>query len=970
MPSVPNQPRSSRAILAAPSQLRIRGARAHNLRDISLDIPHTSLTVITGVSGSGKSSLAFDTIYAEGQRQYIESLSTYARQFLHQLPRPDVDSLEGLQPTLCIDQRGGTASPRSTVGTVTEVYDYLRLLMARTATPHCFECGQPIHQQSTEQIVNAIAGLPEGSKLVLLAPVVRGRRGAHRDALSAIQKAGLVRVRVDGELYEIESVPALAPRKNHSIEAVVDKIVIRPDNLQRLSESVSIALKLTEGVVAISYLTPQSADSDGHNQWQERLFSTQYSCAACGASFAELEPRTFSFNSPYGACPACSGVGTQTDFDPESIVADWELSAAQGAFAFLKGAPRSLATRLRRRLQPLLADFGLEWTSKLSSISGSLRNRLLLGSDSDVSVLSLLNELYTDSEKAHGKKSDGKKSDGKESDGKKSDLEWLDQFRSVQPCAACKGSRLRPEALSVMLCDRSIAEICQMNIGHLLVWLENLQLDPTSMTIARPILVEMLHRLRFLKKVGLEYLSLDRPADSLSGGELQRVRLATSIGTGLVGVCYILDEPSIGLHQRDNERLIGSLRDLQQQGNTVLVVEHDEAMMRAADMLVDMGPGAGNLGGHIVAIGLPDEVIACQESITAAYLRGDRQIGEQRPARPVDPSRLIQLKGARLHNLQDVSVELPLGLLVGITGVSGSGKSSLIGQTLVPAIQKHLYPSSGVRPGPYRQLTGLEHVDKLIQLTQSPIGRTPRSTPATYCGVFDLIRQVFAGTREAKSRGFSSSRFSFNAGTGRCSLCQGQGQEKIEMNFLPDLYVCCSVCNGARYNRQTLQIRYREKTIADVLEMSIDEAAEFFANFQKILQLLSALQQVGLGYLCLGQSSNTLSGGEAQRIKLATELARPDTGGTIYFLDEPTTGLHFEDIQRLVSVLNGLVDRGNTVIVIEHNVDVIRNCDWLIDLGPEGGENGGRIVATGTPQQLTGIPQSITGAFLKPTAAN
>lgn len=831
--------------IAGPAEsIHIAGARTHNLKNISLDIAHHTLTVLTGVSGSGKSSLAFDTLYAEGQRQYIGSLSTYARQFLNQMQRPDVDSIEGLQPTLCIDQRAGAANPRSTVATVTEVYDYLRLLMARVGIPSCTACGNSILQQSTQQIQEALMRLPEGTKLVMMAPVVRGRKGAHRDALQAIRKAGLVRVRVDDELFEVDAVPDLAVRKNHTIEAVVDKVVIRPGGAERIAESLRLALRLANGLAAVSYLTPQASQATGENVWVEEFFSTLYACPDCGVSFEEIEPRTFSFNSPYGACPACEG------------------QATEGA-----------------------------------------------------------------------------------------------------PCVQCGGARLRPEALAVRLANKNIYEICQQSIQDSLNWFEQLPVSADKQPIATPIITEMLHRLRFLAKVGVGYLSLARGAATLSGGELQRVRLATCIGSGLVGVCYILDEPSIGLHQRDNDRLIASLRDLQQQGNTVIVVEHDEAMMRQADCLVDIGPGAGNQGGRIVAAGPPDEVQQHPTSLTAAYLRGDRSVVEPGPRRKPQKKQLLRLRGATLHNLDDVSVEIPLGLLVGITGVSGSGKSSLIGQTLVPALARFL----GQEPqfvGPYRSLSGHKFVDKLIEITQAPIGRTPRSTPATYCGVFDLIRAVWANARTAKQRGYSASRFSFNAGAGRCPKCQGQGQEKIEMNFLPDLYVTCSICNGSRFNRQTLQVRYRDKSIAEVLDMNVDEALEFFENFSKIQRLLNSLSQVGLGYLCLGQSSYTLSGGEAQRIKLATELARPETGKTIYFLDEPTSGLHFEDVRRLIGVLNGLVDRGNTVIVIEHNLDVIRACDWLVDLGPDGGAGGGRIVACGTPEEVAQVPESLTGQYL------
>lgn len=848
--------------IAPPSVIRIQGARTHNLKNVSLDIQHNTLTVLTGVSGSGKSSLAFDTLYAEGQRQYIASLSTYARQFLNQLQRPDVDSIEGLQPTLCIDQRAGAANPRSTVATVTEIYDYLRLLMARVGIPSCPACGRAIHQQSAQQIQQALMALPEGTKLVLMAPMVRGRKGAHRDVLQAIRKAGLVKARVDNDLLDVDSVPELAVRKTHSIEAVVDKIVIRPGAETRIAQSLGLALRLANGLASVSFLTPAEAEMDGENRWAEALYSTLYACPDCGVSFEEVEPRTFSFNSPYGACSLCEGQGTEQSFEIDE--------ESPGA---------------------------------------------------------------------------------------------AERYWQTQACSQCGGSRLRPEALSVRLADKNIFEICSMSILQALAWFEHLSVSDDKLPIATPIVTEMLHRLRFLVKVGVGYLTLARGADSLSGGELQRVRLATCIGSGLVGVCYILDEPSIGLHQRDNDRLIASLRDLQQQGNTVIVVEHDEAMMLEADHLIDMGPGAGSAGGEVVVEGTPAEVMQHPTSLTAVYLRRERLVTCPRQRRSFDSNQAIRLQGASLHNLKNASVEIPLGLLVGITGVSGSGKSSLIGDTLVPALSRAVGQAAG-QAGPFSSLTGHESVDKLIEITQASIGRSPRSTPATYCGVFDLIRAVWAGTRFAKQRGYTLSRFSFNAGAGRCPQCHGQGQEKIEMNFLPDLFVPCSVCNGSRFNRQTLQVRYRDKSIADVLNMSVTEAVEFFENFSKIQRLLSSLEQVGLGYLQLGQSSNTLSGGEAQRIKLATELARPETGRTIYFLDEPTTGLHFEDVRRLVQVLDGLVERGNTVIVIEHNLDVIRACDWLIDLGPDGGDAGGQIIACGSPEHVAQIPESLTGQYL------
>ncbi len=911
----------------------VRGARTHNLKSVDIDLPHNQLTVITGVSGSGKSSLAFDTVYAEGQRQYIESLSVYARQFLDQLQRPDVDSITGLQPTLCIDQRTGVANPRSTVATVTEVYDYLRLLMARVGSPTCFACGLAIAQQSAEQIQLTLLRLPESTKVVLMAPMVRGRRGAHRDELNAIRKAGLVKVRVDGEQYEIENVPELEVRKNHTIEAIVDKLVIRAGVESRLAESLRVALRLADGLVSASYLD----SSSGSEVWHELLFSTKYACPNCGVNYAEVEPRTFSFNSPYGACPQCDGVGQQNQFDAELIVRDWSKSPAGGAIIPWTGAETAVKRRLRKPFEALLVSLGGAWDSPLSILKPAAQRKFTTG------LIEQLTELYDRTTEE--------------------DRRWLEPYQQSLACPSCGGSRLRKEALAVRLGGKSIFEICSISISELEAWFAGLVFGPDQQLVATPILSDVLHRVRFLNKVGLGYLTLSRAADSLSGGELQRVRLATSIGSGLVGVGYILDEPSIGLHQRDNDRLIESLRDLQQQGNTVIVVEHDEAMMRASQYLIDMGPGAGKQGGTIVAAGRPEEVAAQTGSVTAAYLRGELKIDP--PTTPRTPHSLPQLKltGATLHNLQNVTVSIPLGCLVGITGVSGSGKSSLIGETLVPALARQLGQAAG-RVGPFQSLTGFENIDKLIEITQDPIGRTPRSTPATYCGVFDLIRVVWANTRDAKQRGFSSSRFSFNTGDGRCPQCQGQGQEKIEMNFLADLYVNCSICNGMRYNRQTLQIRYRDRSIADVLAMNVDEAVEFFVNFPKIYRFLTSLQQVGLGYVALGQSSSTLSGGEAQRIKLATELARSETGRTIYFLDEPTTGLHFADVRRLMSVLNGLVERGNTVIVIEHNLDVIRACDWLVDLGPDGGSGGGRIVGSGTPDELKAFSESITGRYI------
>lgn len=821
---------------------------------MNIDIPRDALTVITGVSGSGKSSLAFDTIYAEGQRQYIESLSTYARQFLDQLQRPDVDTVEGLEPTLCIDQKPGTSNPRSTVATVTEIYDYLRLLFARSGTPHCYNCGRSILRQSSEQIVDSLGTMDEGTKLMILSPRVRGRRGVHADVFAEIRKAGLVRVRVDGVLYPLDEVPQLASKKNHTIEAVIDRIVVREGCEERVADSVRLALKMSDGLVTLVTQAP------GENAWTDRLISTKFACPDCEISYEELEPRTFSFNSPYGACPVCDGMGT-------------------------------IETETRDKSS--------------------------------------------------------------------------DQLTFVQQvCPSCEGGRLRAEALAVTVSGLNIHQTTSLSITDAEQHFSQLNLSGLAAAVAHPITSEVLKRIKFLRKVGVGYLTLQRPADTLSGGELQRVRLATSIGSGLVGVCYVLDEPSIGLHQRDNDRLIEAMRDLQQSGNTVLVVEHDEAVMRAADWLIDMGPGAGHRGGMVIAAGTPQHVANDETSVTGRYLSGQLEIDVPPQRRKPNKKQQIRLTGVATNNLQNVDVDFPLGLLVGVTGVSGSGKSSLINDTLYPAVAREL-GLVGVQPGPYRKLAGIENIDKLIPIDQTPIGRSPRSCPATFTGVFDEIRKVFATTRESKQKGFTASRFSFNAAQGRCPQCQGQGQEKIEMNFLSDLYVTCSACGGKRFNQQTLRVRFKQASIADVLDMTVDDASEFFESFAKISRYLQSMQSVGLGYLHLGQSSTTLSGGEAQRLKLATELARAETGKTLYLLDEPTTGLHFEDVGRLLRVLDSLVERGNTVIVIEHHLDVIKCCDWLIDIGPDGGAGGGHVMAVGTPETVALCDASETGKYLK-----
>lgn len=931
--------RTASAKKTASRFLCVDGARTHNLRNVSVEIPHNTLTVLTGVSGSGKSSLAFDTIYAEGQRQYIESLSTYARQFLNQLERADVDSITGLQPTLCIDQRVAIANPRSTVATVTEIYDFVRLLYAKLGVPECYECGETIKRQSSHEIVRRLSVLEHGTKLIVMAPMVRGRKGTHREVIEQIRKVGLVRVRVDGETYDIGEVPELSLRKNHTVEAIVDKIIVRGDEEERLTDAIELALKLADGLVLASTKGPDHVDG-----WRDELFSTRYSCVACGANFEEIEPRTFSFNSPYGACPECDGIGQTNEFSIEAIFPkSLGESFALSELPLIKDANRAITKTLTRELSKRSEAIGFDLDQKLEARTKPQRRRLFDGGGELGGINAALLNIYENvDEDVQG---------------------WLDKYADDTTCDACEGSRLRVEALSVRVAGLTIHDCVKMSLSQFLEWIEGLEFPEEEQSISKPIVAELLHRAKFLNQVGVGYLTLQRAADTLSGGELQRVRLATCIGNGLVGVTYILDEPSIGLHQRDNYRLIESMRRLQEAGNTVLVVEHDEAMMRAADRVYDLGPGAGSQGGEIVAVGTAAEIEACQQSLTGQYLLGNRAVRERDSRRSVKKGAKLTLTGASLNNLKNVSVTVPLGLFVGITGVSGSGKSSLVSKTLLPALAREIGQRVR-RPGPYKTLRGVEQVEKLVEISQSPIGKSPRSTPATYTGVFDLIRDCFANTREAKSRGFGRGRFSFNSGAGRCSVCQGQGQERIEMNFLPDVFVTCSACGGRRYNRQTLRVKYKGATIADVLEMTVDEAACYFENFAKISRLLGTLQQVGLGYVTLGQSSTTLSGGEAQRVKLATELARPEAGGTVYFLDEPTTGLHFEDVRRLVSVLNGLVDRGNSVLVIEHNLDLIAACDWIIDVGPEGGDAGGRIVASGPPETVAENPSSLTGQYL------
>jgi excinuclease ABC subunit A len=931
----------------------VSGAREHNLKDVSLTLPRDALVVITGLSGSGKSSLAFDTIYAEGQRRYVESLSAYARQFLGQMDKPDVDSIEGLSPAISIDQKTTSRNPRSTVGTVTEIYDYLRLLWARIGHPHCHICGKPIAGQSAEQIIDQVMELEEGTRFMVLAPLVRGRKGEYGKALEELRAEGFSRAKIDGELRMLEEEIVLDKKFKHDISIVVDRLVMRGDLRKRLADSIETAVALADGMIEIETVPKEGTGT-------VTLYSEKFACPDHGPVIPELEPRIFSFNSPHGACPRCTGLGSQMEIDPDLVVPDPSLSIGEGALA-----PWAASTsQYYEQITQAIADkYGIDLEAPWESLDDDVQDLFLNGTNSDRIEVSYRNRYGR-------KRSYATRFEGivpnlerryRETD---SDLarEKIEEFMSLRPCPACKGARLKPESRAVLVGGVAIHELTSLSVKRALQWLADVQLSDTERHIARLILREIDERLRFLDNVGIGYLSMDRAAATLSGGEAQRIRLATQIGSALVGVLYVLDEPSIGLHQRDNSKLIATLERLRGLGNTVLVVEHDEQTMRAADHLVDLGLGAGEHGGRIVAEGTAAEVAKVEESLTGQFLAGTRTIAV--PDKRRTPSGYLEIRGAKQHNLKSVDVKVPLGALTCVTGVSGSGKSTLVNEVLFKAVANRLHRAR-TRPGAHAAVLGLDALDKIIQVDQSPIGRTPRSNPATYTGLFDVIRDLFSKSQEARARGYKPGRFSFNVKGGRCEVCRGDGQIKIEMHFLPDVYVPCEQCHGKRYNKETLDIRFKGKTIADVLDMPVEEAVVFFEHIPKIRRRLETLNAVGLGYIRLGQPATTLSGGEAQRVKLATELSKVATGNTLYILDEPTTGLHFADVERLLDVLQRLVDQGNSVIVIEHNLDVIKTSDRIIDMGPEGGEDGGEVIATGTPEEVAGTPGSYTGEFLQ-----
>jgi excinuclease ABC subunit A len=934
--------------------IRVRGAREHNLKGVDVDLPRDSLVVITGLSGSGKSSLAFDTIYAEGQRRYVESLSSYARQFLELMQKPDVDSIEGLSPAISIEQRTTSKNPRSTVGTVTEIYDYLRLLFARVGIPYSPATGLPIESQTVSQMVDRIMAMPDGTRLYLLAPIVRGRKGEYRKELQELQKRGFTRVKIDGKLHEIDAAPSLNKKLKHDIEVVVDRIVVREGLGNRLADSLETALGLSDGLVFA-----ENADNG-----ERTTFSAKFACPVSGFTIDEIEPRLFSFNNPFGACPACDGLGVEMFFDPALVVADDRLSLREGA---IKPWANSSSQYYDQTLDSLARHYKVSTTTPWRDLSERVRNAILHGSGSDPVTMR-----YDDGLRAY---QTSKPFEGVvpnlDRRWKETDSAWvredLARFQTTTLCEACQGARLKPEALAVKIRGKNISEVAALSIADAVEWFATLprELDAKRREIAQRILKEINARLGFLRDVGLEYLTLARASATLSGGESQRIRLASQIGSGLTGVLYVLDEPSIGLHQRDNKRLLDTLTRLRDLGNTVIVVEHDEEAIRAADYIVDMGPGAGRQGGEVIAEGTPQKLLQNPRSLTAQYLNGTRSIEVPKTRRPGKLGQNLVIEGARANNLHNVTAEIPIGTFTCVTGVSGSGKSTLILDTLYNAVARRLY-SSREAPGAHDAILGLEFVDKVIDIDQSPIGRTPRSNPATYTGAFAPIRDWFAGLPEAKARGYKPGRFSFNVKGGRCEACQGDGVIKIEMHFLPDVYVQCDVCKGKRYNRETLEVTFKDKSIADVLDLTVDDGAAFFKAVPVIRQKLESLQEVGLGYIHIGQPATTLSGGEAQRVKLAKELSRRATGRTLYILDEPTTGLHFEDVRKLLEVLHRLVDQGNTVVVIEHNLEVIKTADYIIDMGPEGGDKGGRVVASGTPEVVATTAGSFTGEYLRP----
>jgi excinuclease ABC subunit A len=940
------------------ARISVRGAREHNLKNIDVDMPRDKLVVITGLSGSGKSSLAFDTIYAEGQRRYVESLSAYARQFLELMQKPDVDSIEGLSPAISIEQKTTSRNPRSTVGTVTEIYDYMRLLFARIGIPYSPATGLPIESQTVSQMVDRIMAMPEGTRLYLLAPIVRGRKGEYRKELADLQKRGFQRVKVDGQLFEIDSVPTLNKKLKHDIEIVVDRIVVRPGLETRLADSVETGLNLADGL-----LFAEKADT-GKAEPERVIFSARFACPVSGFTIDEIEPRLFSFNNPFGACPACDGLGTTLFFDPELVVPDEALSLREGAIA---PWANSSSQYYAQTLESLAKHYKVNVNTPFRDLPEKVRKAILFGSGAEPIVMQ-----YDDGLRSYRTT---KPFEGvipnMERRFRETDSSWvreeLGRFQNNSPCDVCKGRRLRPEALAVKIAGLDISQVADFSIAQSSLWFRELdkKLTAKQRDIAQRILKEIKERLGFLESVGLEYLTLSRASGTLSGGESQRIRLASQIGSGLTGVLYVLDEPSIGLHQRDNARLLGTLKRLRDLGNTVLVVEHDEEAIRNADYLIDMGPRAGINGGHVVAAGLPEKVMQTPESLTGQYLIGMRQVPLPEHRRPGQPGAKLRVVGARANNLKNVTVDIPLGTFTCVTGVSGGGKSTLIIETLYKALARRLN-GARLHPGDHDRIEGLEHLDKIVDIDQSPIGRTPRSNPATYTGTFTPIRDWFAGLPEAQARGYKPGRFSFNVKGGRCEACEGDGVIKIEMHFLPDVYVQCDTCKGKRYNRETLEVTFKNKSIADILDMTVDEGVGFFKAVPAIREKLAMLQEVGLGYIHIGQPATTLSGGEAQRVKLSKELSRRATGRTLYILDEPTTGLHFDDVRKLLEVLHRLVDTGNTVVVIEHNLEVIKTADWIIDLGPEGGDKGGQLVASGPPERIAATPASYTGQYLAP----